>query len=267
MGNNIVKKIHEYVDAIIGNGLYDFIKKVLGLCVGGTTTTAVASMTIDNANISFLYEYKVIIVIIITLIVIMIILELYSKNYKHRPTTPDVVGNYDVLKRVVAFTYGKECSQYEVDLTVKSNINGLNRIQGKYTWSGSEPATITCGTKHCRIIPLTRKDSFIEYEVELGKRYKKGDKVDCKIIGSMPDSKYTFIPFFSTRITEKTEELIINICIPPEYGVREIICEEIAIVRNSNESSREELLNDDGRYQWVIKSPKLFYVYSVRWEL
>jgi len=263
----IKEKIKNYVDAVIGNGIYDIIKKCLGLLLGGTFTSTIVNISIDLLNISFLDKYRVSISVVIIMLAIIFILEFYDRGFKHKPFVPDSVGDYDVLKREVTFTYGKEYSIYELYLVVKSNIKGLSRLHGKYTWSGSDPATITCETKHCHIIPLTRKDSFIEYEVELRKKFRKGARAECKIVGNMPDSKHTFIPFFSTRITEHTSELIVNICIPPIYNVREIICEEIAIVRNCNEKSMVVLLDSEGKYSWVIPNPKLFYVYSVRWEL
>lgn len=267
MNEQFREKITSYKEAVVGNGIYDVVKKLVGILLGGTLTPTATNIAIDLLNIDIINKYKIPITIVLTLIIILIILEIYDRNFKHRPTTPDVKGNYDVLKKEVTFTYGRECSKYEMNLLVKSNIKGLNRISGKYTWSGSGQAEISCANKHCKIIPLTRKDSFIEYEVELRKNYRKGVKVECAVIGKMPDPQHTFIPFFSSQITQETKHLIINICIPPEYGVREIICEEIAIVRNSNEKSEVILLNEDGKYNWVIPRPKLFYKYSVRWEL
>lgn len=261
------EKITEYKDAVLGNALYDLIKYILVTCLGSGFVSLIANIGIELSKITFLIQYKVWIIILLAIITALVILEFYTRNFKNHPTTPNVESNYTVLKREVTFTYGKDMSKYELYLNVKSNIKNLNRIYGKYTWSGSEKASIRCDTRHCNLIPLTRKDSFIEYEIELGKNYKKGKKAECKIVGEMPDSKHTFIPFFSTQITEETKLLVINICIPPEYGVREIVCEEIAIVRNSNQSSEINLLDAEGKYTWRVPAPKLFYKYSIRWEL
>lgn len=261
------EKISEYKDAILSSAIYDILKLILIFIFSSCITTIPSHILINLSNIKFLITYQIPIIILIVTITFFIILEVYTRTSKHHPQTPIVEADYKILKREMSFTYGKDESKYELYLTVKSNINGLNRINGKYTWSGSDPASLTCKTSHCKLIPLTRKDSFIEYQVELGKNYKKGKHAECKIVGNMPDSRHTFIPFFSTQITEETKELIIHICIPPKYGVTEIIREEIAIVRNSNENSEVVTLDVNGKNTWKIQNPKLFYKYSVRWEL
>ena len=174
---------------------------------------------------------------------------------------------FSAINAGVNTNYQNQFDGYELLLNIKSNIKGLNRIHGKYTWSGSEKAIFRCETKHCTLIPLTRKDSYIEYEIELRKNYNKGQITSCKIVGDMPDSQHTFVPFLSTQITEETDELIMNICIPPEYNIKEVICEELAIVRNSNQEADVVSLDENGRYTWRIKNPKLFFKYSIRWEL
>ena len=264
---SIKEKLNDYKDAIIGNGLYDLLKNFLGLVLSGTVTTVLVNIVIDIINNKYIVKYRVLIVAIFVILVIIILLEIYIRTFKRQSIIPKFQCDYDVIKREVTFEYGKDCSHYSLNLIAKSNIKGLNRIKGKYTWSGSAPATIECATRHCKIIPLTRKDSFIEYEVELRKSFRKGARVECQVIGTMPDPDHTFIPFFSTRINEYTDELTINIHIPPEYNVREIICEEIAITRGCNEESVINYLDENGKFKWVIPHPKLFSVYSVRWEL
>lgn len=265
--SDIQEKLNEYKEAILGNAIYDAIKLILIFLFGSSLTSIISNILIDISKVNFLIKYRVYIIILVITITIYVILEIYTRNFKKHPTTPSVEADYEVIKREASFTYGQDSSKYELYLQIKSKTNNLNRIQGKYTWSGSGTASLNCETRHCKLIMLTRKDSFIEYEVELRKSYKKGKITECKIVGNMPDPEHKFIPFFSTQITEETKELIINICIPPLYGVREIICEEIAIVRNSNQNSEVVLLDTDGKYQWHIPNPKLFYKYSVRWEL
>ncbi len=265
--SNIKEKLREYRNAVLGNAVYDIIKFSLFSILGSSLTSIIVNILIDVINVNILTKYRVHIIIIIIVITIYIILEIYTRNFKKHPMTPSVETDYEVIKRETYFTYGLDASRYELDLHIKSKTNNLDRIHGKYTWSGSGNVILRCETKHCNLIMLTRKDSFIEYEVELRKNYKKGKKTECKIVGDMLDPEHKFIPFFSTQITEETKELIINICIPPIYGVREVICEEIAIVRNSNQNSEVVLLDSDGKYCWTVPNPKLFYKYSVRWEL
>lgn len=266
MTNKFKESLKNCKNAIIGNSAYEIVKKILELILGGILAPTITNIGMDLLNIDIVDTYKIPIIIIITLVVIITILHFWCKTYNHCVIIPNIKENYEILKREATFTYGKDCSKYELSLEVKSKINGLNRLPGKYTWSGSENATISCKTKHCKIIELTRKDSFLEYEIELGQTYNEGDVFKCKIVGIMPDSKHTFVPFFSTQVMESTQELIINIIIPTQYNVREVFCEELAVVRNSNQSITEQPL-DDGKYSWKITKPKLFYKYSIRWEL
>lgn len=265
--SDISRKIREYRDAVLGNAIYDIIKFILITLFCNGITSLIGCMLFDFLNNDILKKYQIPLLFLIIVLTTIVVLEIYTRNVKKIPNIPPVETDYTVIKREICFTYGKEKSKYELILNVKSNIKNLSRIYGKYTWSGSDTATLKCETKHCTLIPLTRKDSYIEYEIELRKNYKKGKQTECKIVGDMPDSKHTFIPFFATQITEETKRLIINIIIPPQYGVREIICEEIAVVRNSNQNSEVFLLDEDGKYTWDIKNPKLFYKYSIRWEL
>lgn len=230
MANNLTDKLKIYKEAIFGNALYDFIKFLITFSLGGSCVTFLSNIIIDNLNNNLIIKYKIWIIAIIVLFTFFTFLKIYEHKYKLTPSYPSVPSNYIFLKREVSFTYGKDQSHYELDLHVESKINNLNRIHGKYTWSGSGTPTLRCDTKHCNIIPLARKDSFIEYEIELRKNYKKGKKTNCKVIGEMPDPEHTFVPFFSTQILEETKKLVINLNIPLEYNVKEIILEEIPIV-------------------------------------
>ena len=264
---SIKEKLAAYKNGIVGNAIYDVIKYVIRGILGIIILAAGGNFVADFSHLSIAPAYKVVLFIIILLAISLIVLEILAKKYSKGSTALTVENDYRVIKREVFFTYGRDLSRYELLLNIKSNIKGLNRIHGKYTWSGSEKAIFRCETKHCTLIPLTRKDSYIEYEIELRKNYNKGQITSCKIVGDMPDSQHTFVPFLSTQITEETDELIMNICIPPEYNIKEVICEELAIVRNSNQEADVVSLDENGRYTWRIKNPKLFFKYSIRWEL
>ncbi len=267
MGNFLKTKTSEYLDAIMGNAIYDLLKIILKILFGDCIIGLLSNIVINFVNIAFLEEYKNWFIIIVIILTSLAILEFYTRKHKKIPIIPSIDSNYNIIKREVSFTYGQDKSDYKLYLQVKSNVKNLNRIHGKYTWSGSGTPNIYCATKHCNLIPLTRKDSYIEYEVELRKNYRKGKKAECTIIGEMPDPNHTFVPFFSTQIQEVTELLVINICIPPKYNVREIVCEEIPVVRNNNENSEIVLLDEEGKYTWKIPSPNLLYKYSIRWDL
>lgn len=267
----MLDKISNYLknnkDEFILNFIYDSIKWVLFTITTSLFTILFGNIAIDIINIESIFQYKTIIIAcFVSLFAFISFRKFYNKT--RRVMLPKKVEcDYEIIEREVSFTYGRDISKYEKRLIIESKTKNLNRIYGKYTWSGSEPAKLRCVTKHCNLIQLTRKDSFIEYEIELRKKYKKGKQTECKIEGDLPDSQHTFVPFFSTQIVEPTHKLIMNICIPIKYGVKEIICEEIAIERRIDETSDIITLDSNGEYTWVIDDPKLFYKYSIRWDL
>lgn len=267
MFDKIKEKSNLYKDTVIGNTVYDLLKYLFGVALSSTVLSTISSIVIDIFQVDILQNHKVPIFLILIFASAFIGIRMFVKKIKHIPDYPTLESDYDIVKRVTDFTYGRDKSIYKTSVRVKSNINNLNRVHGKYTWSGSDTPSLRCTTKHCNLIPLARKDSFIEYEIELKKNYKKGKEAECTVVGEMPDSQHTFIPFFSTRVTEVTKLLVINICIPPEYNVTEVLCEIIAIDRNANQTSEEIKLDGDGKYTWTIHNPKLFYVYSIRWGL
>lgn len=265
--NGIKSKVIECWQGVVSNTIYDLLKLVFKMLCSGGVVYIISDISITAVNLKIAIQYKTPITIVLISCVCIFLLRGYMRKIKAIPYYPPIDMDYEVIERNVTFTYGKELSHYELYIKVKSNVKGLNRIRGKYTWSGSEEAEMECVTKNCRLIPLTRKDSFVEYEVELNRSYKKGKQVECKVKGRLPDSQYKFVPFFSAQISEATKLLVINICIPPEYNVREIILEEIAVIRSSNDDSQVVLLDAEGKYTWKVKNPKLFYKYSVRWVL
>lgn len=267
MLNYFKEKGSEYYEAVIGNSLYDLLKFLIIYFISTIFTLIVGDATFSLFSLPFFKQYKLGILIILVLIVSFLVLEIYTRKFRKIPNYPPVDTDYEIEKKESFFTYGREQSSFKSIIDYKSNINNLRRLYGKYTWSGSEDATIKCYTKNYRLLPLARKDSFIEYEIELGLNHKRGQRGTYMLKGEMPDSKHTFVPFFSIQITEITKTLIIHVQIPPEYGVEEVIREEIAIVRNSNDNSKTERLDEDGSYTWTIQNPKLFYKYSIRWDL
>lgn len=258
--------IREIGKGIVGNSIYDFIKWAVATVLATVSSAVVGNITIDFINNSYINKYRYGVISILVLGIIYLLLNIRWKKVKTKPNLPAVDSDYTLVHRKAKFIYGEPDCQYELSVKGRSNKKGLKRYYGKYTWSGSGGADIKCRSRHYKMHYLTRKDAYIEYEIELPKACKKNRCFELELVGTMNDADKKFVPYFSTLISEPTEYLELTVCIPEKYGIEEVILEEIATVRNNNDSSEIVKLDEHGEYCWKIKSPKLFYKYSIRWE-
>ena len=260
------EKIKEIFFSIISNTIYDIIKCFLLMLLSGTLIGFLSDVLIDVLKLDVLVRYKLYIIIFTVIVTSLIFLKIYATKVRSK-TYPTIESDYTVLERKVSFIYGKDESKYRLESSIKSKKKGLERYYGKYTWSGSDKPIFKTTDKSFLLHELKRKDSYTEYEVEFPKTYPKGAIINIGIEATLGDSNHEFVPFFSTRIYQQTKYLEISINIPIEYGVKQIICEEIAIVRGSNDNSSIQRLDSEGNYTWIIKKPKMYYAYSIRWDL
>ena len=243
---------------------FDNLKWLLSLILGSGFLSVIWNKIVD-IFIS-LEKYRWIITILIVLSFILITLLLYLRKSSRSAIVPLITPNYIIDEEFASFTYGKDESYFETNINLCIKKTGVNTYRGMFYWSGSEAPTFRCKSNIQHFIILTQRDVLTEYEVRLGKNYRKGDKVSITISAVMPDSQHHFIPYFSKRIVEPINKLRIKIAIPSQYNVSELIREEVAIVRNENDTGECVKLDEHFETIWEVARPKLYYVYSVRWE-
>lgn len=257
-------KLIEYREVFVRNTIWELLKRIAGF-LASTIIPGFAANVI-SAYYPFLSKYRIPIVIFVILLSAWGSLELFTRLSRNIPHLPPVDSKYMILERRIRFEYGKAVCKYNLKTKIIVCQNGVDRLCGKYTWTGSEKPKLNSGKTVHTLIELVRRDTYIEYELLFNQSYKKGKTVDCEIYGNFQDSQGSFVPFFNSIVREPTNKLIITICIPSQYGVKEVILEEIAGTRNSNSESNIAKLDANGEYSWIVRSPKLFYHYTTRWQ-
>ena len=257
-------KIKALFRSILENGVFELVKALVLLIIiptaGGLGTSILADF------ITVLQPYRIPLIILVVLIILFVVLCIYQRFSKKYPAFPPVNSDYSIMQREVSFQYGKtECS-YEMKVRLRAKKYGINQYVGKYAWSGSARPIIKCIKSQHTYIELEQKDIYSEYQIMFNQNYRKGKTVECGIAMTLRDPAETFIPYFSTQVLEPTQRLIITLTIPPEYGVTEVIKEQLPGARNENSIAENCQLNSHGEIQWEIKDPKLFYTYSFRWK-
>lgn len=257
--------ISDFFKDLFKGGIIDALIYIFGVIIFGTITAMSG-----NAFLKGLTQKGIIrvpIIIIVVSFVLLIFTICYKKLTRKIPTFSAVESDYIIIERKMNFLYNKNSSTCEIYFKLKSTRNGTDRFNGKYTWSGSEPAKLTCDNTTYKIVELARRDSFLEYEVLFMRTYKKGQFIEFTLNFDLPDAQGHFIPFLSSHIREITKKLVVSVNIPPAYGVREVICEVIEGTHNKNDCCRVEKLDSNGKYVWEVRHPQLLHIYSLRWTL
>lgn len=228
--SNIRRNFKQYVHDFIGNGVYDFLKFLLGLFI----TTAIGTRTVyELANSFFENKYYILLLSVFTMILSVTIFVTFYKHIKK--------AEFKIIEMNVNFEYMLDKVIVISEIKIKALRKGLDRKYNRTTWFPDEKTKISCLEKEFSIEMLPKRDTSNEYYVKFNRILKKGEIIT-------PMNKLTII-----------------VVIPAKYGYRYITKEVIKGNAYSDLSSREkfELLNT---YTWEIEQPQLGYEYKLLWE-
>jgi hypothetical protein len=94
----------------------------------------------------------------------------------------------------------------------------------------------------------------------------KGETVETEVMCTIDDSAKIAVPFFSATIEEPTEHLKMNLTLPPELGIGEVI-REVSTGIGALRTIRAEsvAVNQRGEASFDVRRPALFHHYEMRW--
>lgn len=263
-------KINNLSEGVLQNAAYDIIKYLfLGLGSSGLSFSLIWSglkKLFEVIKISFPTWVLIVISISLAFLVSFAVIMIYESKSKKYVPPQKIKSKYDVLNKVVTFTYDGEISTYEAEITLIFNEK-VRVYYGTFYWSGSGEGNIEVVNKNHTLNILKRRTRDIEYAVIFDKVYRKNQKLTFKLKGTMKDPNGTFSPYFATSIANPTRKLQIVLKIDPnKYPIKNLEKEIISPIAQDHENSEPISLECDGKYVWNIDAPVLSYKYSLNWD-
>lgn len=143
-----------------------------------------------------------------------------------------------------------------------------NSIYDKYNWSGCEKPKISSDDKDHLILLTKKRDAFQQFEVHLGKNYRKGEIIDLHLSYEFEDIENKAIPMLSTTIVEPTNYLKLIVKVPKQFNIDKADAEVFPIIDSRIALDKHVInYNNNGVIEWEILNPKMLLVYSLRWNM
>lgn len=204
--------------------------------------------------------------IFLSFLSILIITCIIKKKHRFMPYFPKMNCDYKLLRKEITHEYQSlEKILHTRSYKIKALKDGVAAFRIKFHWTGGD-YHIYCSDKKYTLVEIGTTNLYNFYEVILPATLKKGEIAEIEIKWDLDNSAHRAIPFFSTTIEEPTEELVMNIILPPVLGVKEV-CTEMSSTLGAQLplDITTVQLDKHGEYKWVVKKPQLLYVYQIKW--
>jgi hypothetical protein len=256
--------IKKALESALGKGIYDLINYLLVFALGGISGLITHSISINN---KYLMDYAPIITITSVILVALLALVIYKKVSPLHNFYLDTDFDYIFLEKKLTYEYN---SPEDITYTKKYKIllrKSTDRFHDKYNWTGDNNPIITSSDSHNKIFSTTRRDSYQQFEVCFGKKYKKGEIIDLTLIFKLTDKEMKASTSFSTTIVEPTKKLTLTIKINKKYRTDSAIYEKFPSTDSRIAlETKEYHFPDNSEIEVTIDDPKMLLVYSLNWE-
>lgn len=263
----MLESIKKILESILSKGIYDIIKGLFLIVLGGCSGILVHFYTVNN---KYLMPYAIILAITSVAAVTSLAFIIYTKfSILHNFYLKNDF-DYVFLEKKLIYEY---TSPERITYTKKYKIKlrkSTDRFLDKFNWTGSCAPTITCFDKNLKKLELiltTRRDSFQQFEVHFGKIFKKGEIIDLVLIFVLTDKDHKAASSLSTTVVDPTKKLTLEIRIDKEYRTNYAIYEMFPTTdsRLTLETKKYEF-PDNNSIEIEIDNPKMLLVYSFSWE-
>jgi hypothetical protein len=257
-----MKKI---IESVISKGIYDAIKYLFVIAFAGIASLAAL---IISTNTKYLIPYASIITITAAAAAILLVLFIYKGVSPIYNFYIETDFKYVFLEKEYFYEYiDKEHITYKKILTLKVLCKSLDRYYDKYNWTGGYAPVITSEDKNHKIVLTTARDSFQQFEVLFGRKYKKGEVIKITLTFDLKNSENKATPAISSTIVEPTKHLTFHIKISKDYRKGAATAQKFPITdsRIALEST-EMKFDSEGEIIWPIANPQMLLVYSLSWE-
>ncbi len=260
----MLESIKKALEGALSKGIYDLINYLFFFVLGGISGLATHSISVNN---KYLIPYAIIITITSAATITLLALLIYKKVSPLHNFYLDTDFDYIFLEKKLTYEYN---NPEDITYTKKYRIllrKSTDRFHDKYNWTGSTAPIITSSDPHHKIFPTTRRDSYQQFEVCFGKKFKKGEIIDLTLIFKLTDKGMKATPSFSTTIVEPTKKLTLSIKINKEYRNSSVIYEKFPSTDSRLAlETKEYNFPDNSEIEVVVDNPKMLLVYSLNWE-
>lgn len=242
--------------SIIEKTIYEILKRIFMFVFSSGTTFVLVN--IYTSHLQFISQYAVILSISFgTGIGLLSILLLKRKTeFDYIILFKEYEYKYINLKSIV----------FTKKFKIRAMTNKCDRLFDKYNWTGSGPVDVKCSDQDFNIIMLHRSDNFQRLEVCFGRNLKIGETIEIELTYTLDDAEIRAIPYLCTTIVEPTKFQILRVVVPDEFKLQRANTE----IRRSVESHLSESSDikpfKNNVCEWEIAKPKLYYVYSIKWN-
>lgn len=200
-----------------------------------------------------------------------------SYHYYHHSIKPDFIVleqtvNYKVNKQATTDPNKKEKFEYTLDFSNKRNIkccvDRLERIPGKYIWTGKDKASLPRSTSKHQVRSVNKNKGFWSlYDISFKNCLLKGQT--ATINNAFPTIKNckSSCPFVACSTEEPTKKLTFNVELGREYSGQELTIETY---RSSDSfypiESKKGSFDANGIFEYTINKPKRFRYFVISWS-
>ena len=260
----MLESLKKALEGALSKGIYDLINYLLFFALGGISGLITHSISTNN---KYLIHYAILITITSVFTVSLLAFVIYKKISPLHNFYLDTDFDYIFLEKKLTYEYN---TPEDITYTKKYKIllrKSTDRFHDKYNWTGDNNTVINSSDPHHKIFHTTRRDSYQQFEVCFGKKFKKGEIIDLTLIFKLTDKEMKSSPSFSTTIVEPTKKLTLTIKINKKYRTASVIYEKFPSTDSRLAlETKEYHFPDNSEIEVTIDNPKMLLVYSLTWE-
>lgn len=251
---NRLNQIFDNVIAkVISTGIVALVTALITYCV--------------SKQFSFTTLEICLLVILSVLFIIIVSYVIYRRKNRKLPDYPPIDCAFHMIcEERVHKWINKDDYVHIRRYRIKALKDNLKEYVDKFQWTGSEYKLSGGEGEYTVIEDKKSKNVFTMYRFVFNTPLKKGNTIDLEAIW---DAKGPAKPFFSTDIEEPTDELVMEVELFPESGIKKVYCRvdnNIGTIGPPIETKKEKL-NSEGKYRWIVSNPKILHHYEINWDV
>lgn len=185
---------------------------------------------------------------------------------------PKPVFDFRVLERQAIYEYiAADRMTYTRKLRLKALRSRLTSYVERYHWTGSGDINVTLGEEAKSHRLLETRGIWRYIEIGLKRVPRKGTPIMVETRYALEDHAGVAMPLLSVEVVEPTDRLVLEVRLPPAWGVREAVFEEgptVGCLRGrAAEDGKELRFDSNGVLHHPIDRPRMLYRYSLTWDM
>ena len=245
------------------------LESVIGIAIqaafSGALITAIIRIISAVANIEGTASFWI--AIALGLIAGLIVLLLLLAARRRRVIIPykDFSYSFD-LRRFSINYYDRKSPIHKRRYIVRSHVDGLDRLQDAFCWTGEKADLPICTVGDCEVRPCGKSGLFTVFEAVFPRKIGKGQVKDIELTWNLDNSRLDAQPFLSMTVTQPTNKVEFEANLPDgSYRGPAFLtsCPHIQVLLSDD---TEEVAFNDGHAVGVLNHPRLYSHNELRWR-